>query len=292
MVTSTRTIWNGAISFGLVNIPVALVSATNEAGLDFDWIDKRTMDPVGYKRINKNTGEEIEKDNIVRGIAYEKGKYVILTDEEIRNALVKSTQTIELESFVFADEIKLEYFEKPYYLAPGKNSGKAYTLLRETLLKTKRVGIARIVIHNKQHAAAIVPEGRALVLILLRWEHQIRPLGDMELPAEGISGLSDREISMAEQLVGSMAERWDPVKLKDSFEEKVMALVHEKAQKGLIESVVEQGVEAAEASGGAEVVDFTELLKKSLQHKEVGQASKASSKAKRVSKVVEPKKAL
>jgi DNA end-binding protein Ku len=291
MATNTRTIWNGAISFGLVNIPVALVSATNEAGLDFDWIDKRTMDPVGYKRINKNTGEEIEKDNIVRGIAYEKGKYVILADEEIRNALVKSTQTIELESFVFADEIKLEYFEKPYYLAPGKNSGKAYTLLRETLLKTKRVGIARIVIHNKQHIAAIVPEERALVLILLRWEHQIRPLENMELPTEGISGLSEREISMAEQLVDSMAEHWEPTKLRDSFEDKVMALVQEKAQKGQIESVVEQGVEISEASGGAEIVDFTELLKKSLQHKEVKQAPKNSSRTKRVTKV-ETKKAL
>jgi DNA end-binding protein Ku len=292
MATSTRTIWNGSISFGLVNIPVALVSATNEAGLDFDWIDKRTMDPVGYKRINKNTGEEIEKDNIVRGIAYEKGRYVILTDEEIRNALVRSTQTIELESFVFADEIKLEYFEKPYYLAPGKNSGKAYTLLRETLKKTKRVGIARIVIHNKQHAAAIVPEGKAMVLILLRWEHQIRPMGDMELPAEGTSGISEREILMAEQLVGSMAEHWEPGKLRDSFEEKVMALVHEKAQKGLIESVVEQGAEAAEASGGAEVIDFTELLKKSLQSKTASQTPTTSSRPKRGSKVVEPKKAL
>jgi DNA end-binding protein Ku len=292
MATSTRTIWNGAISFGLVNIPVALVSATNESGLDFDWIDKRTMDPVGYKRINKNTGEEIEKDNIVRGIAYEKDKYVILTDEEIRNALVKSTQTIELESFVFADEIKLEYFEKPYYLSPGKNSVKAYTLLRETLLKTKRVGIARIVIHNKQHAAAIVPEGRALVLILLRWEHQIRPLSEMELPAEGISGLSERETSMAEQLVDSMAEHWEPGKLNDSFTEKVMALVDEKVKNGQIESVIEQGAEAAEASGGAEVVDFTELLKKSLQHKTASQASKTSSRAKRGMKAAEPKKAL
>jgi DNA end-binding protein Ku len=274
MVTNTRTIWSGAISFGLVNIPVALISATKETGLDFDWIDKRTMDPVGYKRINKNTGEEIEKENIVRGIAHEKGSYVILTDDEIRNALVRSTQTIELESFVHADEIKPEYFEKPYYLAPGKNAGKAYALLRETLHKTNRVGIARVVIHNKQHAAAIVPEGPALVLILLRWEHQIRHLGDIELPQEGTEGLTEREIAMAEQLVDSMAEHWNPAKLNDSFTEKVMALVDEKVKKGQIETVLEKGAEE-EAAAGAEVIDLTELLRKSLKAKTPSKAKKA-----------------
>lgn len=291
MAANIRTIWNGAISFGLVNIPVGLMSATDETGLDFDWIDKRTMDPVGYKRINKHTGEEIEKENIVRGIAYEKGKYVILSDEEIRNSLVRSTQTIELEAFVSADEIRPEYFEKPYYLAPGKNAEKAYALLRETLLKTKRVGIARVVLHNKQHAAAILPEGRALVLILLRWEHQIRDLDETVMPAEGTAGLTEKEISMAEQLVASMVEKWEPGKMKDSFTDKVMALVDEKVKKGQIESVLEPGT-GEEAAQGAEVIDFTELLRKSLQGKTAVKAKKTTPKAKRGTEAVGSEKAL
>ena len=280
MGTNMRTIWNGAISFGLVNIPVGLLSATKETGLDFDWIDKRTMDLVGNKRINKNTGEEIEKENIVRGIAYEKGKYVILSDEEIKNSLVRSTQTIELEAFVSADEIRPEYFEKPYYIAPGKNAEKAYTLLRETLFKTKRVGIARIVLHNKQHPAAILPEGRMLVLILLRWEHQIRHLDETGMPAEGTAGLTDKELSMAEQLVASMVEKWEPGKMKDSFTDKFLALVDEKVKKGQIESVLEPGT-GAEVADGAEVIDFTELLSKSLQGKTAGKAKKTTSKVKK-----------
>jgi len=273
MPTNARTIWNGAISFGLVNIPVGLISATSEAGLDFDWIDKRTMDPVGYKRINKSTGEEIDKDNIVRGIAYEKGRYVILTDDEIKNALVRSTQTIELEAFVSADEIKPEFFEKPYYLAPGKSAEKAYALLRETLLKAKRVGIARIVMHSKQHIAAIIPEGRALVLYLLRWEHQIRSLDELQLPEAEAVGLTDKEMKMAEQLVDQMTGRFEPEKMKDSFTDKVMALVEEKARKGQIESVLEKG---PEEEAGGQVIDFTELLKRSLQKKPASKAKKAA----------------
>lgn len=281
MAVNSRIIWNGAISFGLVNIPVGLMSATNETSLDFDLIDKRTTDPVGNKRINKTTGEDIEKENIVRGFAYEKGKYVILSDEEIRRSLVKSTQSIELESFISADEITPMYFVKPYYIAPGKNAEKPYALLRETLLKTNRIGIGRVVMHNKQHVVAIVPEGRALILFQLRWAHEIRSIDLSDMPEEGMAGLSEKEISMAEQLVDSMVEKWKPAKLKDSFTEKLLALVEEKVKNGQIASLqeTEAGVEATQ---GAAVIDFTEILMKSLQGKKAGvkTASKATSKAK------------
>ncbi len=273
MAERSRTIWNGTISFGLVYIPVTLHSAANEAGLDFDWIDKRSMDLVGYKRINKMTGEDIEKENIVRGIEFEKGKYVILTDEEIKRALVKSTQTIELESFVSVDEIPLMYFEKPYYLAPNK-SDKAYALLRETLSKTKRVGIGRIVMHNRQHMAAIVPDGPALVLIILRWENQFRSLSELKLPSKGNAGLTQEEIAMAEQLVAYMVKPWNPKKLKDTYVEKVMMLVEEKAKTGQIESVLDHEVEP-DNPAGAEIIDYTELLKKSLKRKNTGSTKKA-----------------
>lgn len=264
-MTTRRAIWTGAISFGLVNIPVSLHTATGETGLDFDWLDKRTMDLVGYKRINKRTGQEIETDNIVKGIAYEKGKYVVISEEEIKQALPRSTQTIEIESFVSASEIPLGYYERPYYLVPAQTAVKAFTLLREALIGTNRVGLSRVVIHSKQHLAAVLPEGPVLVLILLRWPHQLRPASELELPAAGESGLDDRELSIARQLVEAMAEEWNPDKYKDSFTDKVMALVQEKVKLGRIETVVSPEVEAGTA--GAEVIDLTDLLRRSLQRK-------------------------
>jgi DNA end-binding protein Ku len=280
MAASRRNIWNGAISFGLVNIPVGLHTATDESGLDFDWLDKRTMDPVGYKRINKKTGEEISSENIVKGIAYEKGRYIILSDDEIRQALPKSTQTIEIEAFVSAAEIPLVYFERPYYLAPTKNADKAYALLREALLKTKRVGIARVVLHTKQHLAAIVPTGPALVLFLLRWAEHIRPLAEVEFPPAGEAGMTDRESSIAAQLVDAMSEPWDPDKFRDSFTAEVMALVEEKVKTGHIETVRSAEAEA-EIAAMDNVVDFTELLRRSLQIKKASRSQKPSPKTKR-----------
>jgi DNA end-binding protein Ku len=291
MAPNMRVIWNGAISFGLVNIPVALHTATNETGLDFDWLDKRTMDLVGYKRINKKTGQEIGNEDIVRGISYEKGRYVVLTDEEIKNALAGSTQVIEIESFANAAEISPIYCERPYYLAPDGKADKAYALLRETLLQTKRAGIARVVIRTKQYLAAIVPAGPALVLILLRWAKQIRPLNELKLPSEGAEGLAERELSMAAQLVDAMTEPWDHDRYQDTFTARVMALVEEKVKTGHIETVIRP--EAGPAGAGlAEVVDFTELLRRSLQKKTAGQAEKPAAGMSSASKSTGSDKAL
>jgi len=283
MTASTRAIWSGAISFGLVNIPVALHSATRESGLDFDWLDQRTMDLVGYKRINKKTGEEIGNENIVKGIAYEKGQYVVISDDEIKHALAQSTQIIEIESFVSAAEIPLVYLERPYYLAPVGKADKAYALLRETLLQTKRVGLGRVVIHTKQHLAAILPDGPALVLILLRWAHQIRPASELPLPPVGESGLNDREFSIAKQLVEAMSEPWYPDKFQDSFRDQVMALVEEKVKTGRIETVIQSKVEPA-GSPKAEVIDLTELLRRSLHSKISSRNEKTKVRAKKNSK--------
>jgi DNA end-binding protein Ku len=281
-MTSTRSIWSGAISFGLVNIPVSLHSATVDSGLDFDWLDKRTMDLVGYKRINKKTGQEVDSESIVKGIAYEKGRYVVLSDEEIRQALPKSTQTIEIESFVSAAEIPLEYFERPYYLVPAGTAVKAYALLREALSDTKLVGLSRVVIHTKQHLAAIFPEGPALVLILLRWAHQIRPVSNLELPPGGETGLSAREFSIARQLVETMAEPWNPNKFKDSFTDQVMALVDEKVRTGHIETVLPAEVEVGPPT--AEIIDLTELLRNSLHSKIAAKKAKAAVRAQKTEK--------
>ncbi|MEO5660345.1 MAG: Ku protein [Polaromonas sp.] len=266
---ATRALWKGAISFGLVHIPVALHSATSNSGLDFDWLDKRSMDPVGYKRINKKTGKEITKENIVKGIEYEKGQYVVLSEEEIKAAYPKTTQTIEIESFVANTDIPFIYLERPYFIAPVSKAEKVYALLRDTLLQTQQVGIARVVIQTKQHLALLAPLGAGLVLNLLRWGEDVRSLEGLDLPPEGAkaAGLSDRELSMAKQLVKDMAGKWDPHQFTDSFKEQIMALVERKVKEGKLETVVQPGEanETAADSSGAQVLDLTELLQRSLR---------------------------
>ena len=269
---ASRALWKGAISFGLVHIPVALHSATADSGLDFDWLDKRSMDPVGYKRINKNTGKEITKENIVKGIEYEDGQYVVLSDEEIAAAYPKTTQTIEIESFVANTEIPFIYLERPYYVAPINKGKKVYALLRDTLLQTQRVGIARVVIQTKQHLAVLVPSGPGLVLNLLRWGADIRSWAELDLPPEGAkaAGLSERELAMAKQLVDDMTAAWDPAAFTDSFKDEILALVERKAKAGKLETVVQpetagESGESGEGSSGAQILDLTELLQRSLR---------------------------
>ena len=267
---ASRALWKGAISFGLVHIPVSLHSATTESGIDFDWLDKRSMDPVGYKRINKKTGKEITKENIVKGIAYEDGQYVVLSPEEIAGAYPKTTQTIEIESFVPNTDIPFVYLERPYYIAPINKGKKVYALLRDTLLKTERVGIARVVIQTKQHLAVLVPSGPGLILNLLRWGADIRSWEDLDLPAEGAkaAGLSDKELSMAKQLVDDMTGKWQPDQFSDSFKDDIMALVEQKVKEGKVETV-EQPEQDEESAGrsGAQIIDLTELLQRSLRNK-------------------------
>src|SRR5450830_575276 len=267
METSTsRVFWKGAISFGLVHIPVALHSATSESGLDFDWLDKRTMDPIGYKRINKKTGKEVEKENIVKGISYDEGHYVVLTEDEIKAALPKSTQTIEIESFVSAAEIPLVFVERPYYLAPIGKGDKVYALLREALVKSRRVGIARVVIQTKQHLAALMPDGPALVLILLRWASEIRSIDGLNLPSSATKSvkLTTPELSMATQLIEDMSAPWKPERFKDEFAVEVMALVKKKAKAGQTEFVSQPEVEPGNTRT-ADIIDLTALLQRSLR---------------------------
>ncbi|VCU70312.1 putative DNA repair protein YkoV [Pigmentiphaga humi] len=275
MAATARTLWKGAISFGLVHIPVGLYTATQESELDFDWLDKRTMDPVGYKRINKRTGREITRENIVKGIAYEDGRYVLLSDDEIRAAYPESTQTIEIEAFVQASEIPFVYLERPYYLAPLGKGAKVYALLREALLKTGRVGIARVVIQTKQHLAALIPAGPGLILNLLRWADEIRSWENLDLPEEGsrAAGISPREMKMAEQLIDDMTDKWEPGRYQDEFKEKILQLVQTKIEAEETEAVTPMA-SLEESRPTADIVDLTELLKRSLE-KNKGDAKSA-----------------
>ena len=286
MATGSRVLWKGAISFGLVHIPVGLHTASSEQGVDFDWLDKRSMDPVGYKRINKKTGKEVTKENIVKGIAYEEGQYVILSADEITQAYPRTTQTIEIERFVDATEIPFLYLDRPYYLTPINKGQKVYALLRETLRKTGKIGLAKVVIQTKPHLAALVPSGAALVLNLLRWGDEVKSLEGLELPPTGTKNLSANEMKMAEQLVKDMEGPWNPEEFKDEFKHAIMELVQKKVKAGKTQTVVAPEEEAP--SQGAEVIDLTELLARSLKGKgrngkngDGGQAASAKAPAKR-----------
>jgi DNA end-binding protein Ku len=262
---STRTVWKGAITFGLVHIPIGLHSATAESDLNFDWLDKRTGDPVGYKRVNKRTGREIAADDIVKGIEHHKGEYVTLTTEEIAEAYPRTTQTIDIEAFVDIDEVPFVYLEKPYYTAPIMKGEKVYALLREALVQTKKAGIARVVIHSKQHLAILVPCGPALVLNLMRWGDEVRSWDELNLPPASAkaAGLRESELKMAKQLIEDMAGHWKAGDYRDSFRDAIMKLVNAKAKAGDTQEAVQ--LEEPPEAGGADVIDLTELLKRSLQ---------------------------
>ena len=262
-----RVIWKGAISFGLVHVPVALYPASTEAGIDFDWLDKRSMDPVGYKRVNKRTGKEIDRAQIVKGIRQDDGEYVILSEDEIKAAYPRTTQTIEIETFVRANEIPFIHLDKPYYLEPIGKGEKVYALLREAMLAVGVIGIARVVMHTKEHLAALVPSGPALVLNTLRWSSEIRSWSDLKLPAPGKSAaqLKDSELKMATQLVADMTDSWQAERYTDRFTDAVMALVAQRVEAGQTERV--EALEPKEDNGGGNVVDLTALLQKSLGHR-------------------------
>jgi DNA end-binding protein Ku len=278
MASTTRTIWKGAISFGLVNIPVGLHTASTDSGIDFDWLDKRTMDPVGYKRINKRTGREIDKENIVKGVEYEDGKYVIVAPEEIAEAFPRTTQTIEILRFVPAEQLSFVYLERPYYIAPINKGQKVYALLRDTLAKTGKIGIAKVVIQTKQHLAALVPSGDALILNLMRWGDDVKSVDELELPSAGAKGMaaSAQEQKMAKMLVDDMSGDWNPDDFKDEFRQVVMELVHQKVKAGNTETVIEPQEDAPKM--GDNVIDLTELLQRSLKGRSAGKKAEPANK--------------
>lgn len=257
-----HAIWKGAISFGLVHVPVALYPGSSEIGIDFDWLDKRSMDPVGYKRINKKTGKEITKENIVKGVKVEDERYVVLSEDEIKAAYPKTTQTIEIESFVQAAEIPFTQLEKPYYLEPIAKGEKVYALLREAMSDAGVIGIARVVLHTKEYLAALIPSGPGLVMNTLRWAEEIRPWTELKLPASGKTGLKPAELAMAKQLISTMTDKWSPDDYSDQFTKAIHALVAKRVQAGATEEV--EPMEDAGSGEPVNVVDLTALLKQSL----------------------------
>lgn len=270
-----RVLWKGAISFGLVHVPVSLYPAAKSERLSFDMIDKRDFAPIGYKRYNKRTGAEIARENIVKGYEYEKGEYVIVSDEDFKQANVEATQTVDIVAFVDAASVAPYYYDTPYYLEPGKRGEKGYALLREVLRKSGKVGIANVVIRSKQHLAALIPLERMLLMNTLRFANEIRSMADLNLPDEGKAGLSDKEIAMGERLVDDMTEKWNPDQYKDTYTNDLMAQIEKKIAAGDTHALTPPSEDVAEPRRGAEVIDLVSLLRKSLDKK--GKASDADS---------------
>jgi DNA end-binding protein Ku len=258
-------IWKGAISFGLVHVPVQLYPATQNDRIGFNLLDKRTIDPVGYKQINKRTGKEVARENIVRGFEYEKGKYVVLSDTEIRAANPESTQTVDILAFVDAPEVSFFFLDTPYYLVPDRKGEKVYALLREAMKASGKIGIANVVMHNKQHLAALIASGPALVLNTLRRADEVRSPEELKLPAEGskAAGITARELDMAKKLIDDMSDTFDPTKYHDTFHDDILALVDKKVRAGKTEEV--DAIEPDEEKPRtADILDLSELLKRSL----------------------------
>jgi DNA end-binding protein Ku len=253
-----RPLWTGAISFGLLHIPVQLMSGERKVDLQFHLVDSRDNSRVRYERVSEESGEEVPWKDIVKAFEYEKGNYVVLKDEDFRNAAPESNESVDIEAFVDPDEIGPEYFERPYFLVPPKKAEKGYVLLRETLKKLNKVAVARVVIRTRESLALVRPRDDALQMILLRYPQELVSADDYHFPASSAKSyrISDKEFVMARQLVESMSDRFKPAQYKDDFREKLSRAIRQRLKKkgATINRNVEP--EAADAESSDKVVDF------------------------------------
>jgi DNA end-binding protein Ku len=261
-----RPIWTGTLSFGLLNVPISLMSGERKVDLQFRMLDSRDKTPIRYERVNAETGDEVPWKDVVKAFEYDKGSYVVLEPEDIKSAAPESHETVEVETFVAADAIPPQYFDKPYVLVPAKKAEKGYVLLRDTLKATKQVGIARVVIRTREYLSAVMPQGDALLLLLLRYPQEVVDAADYNLP-EGKSGdyrVTAKELEMAKQLIGSMSGEWQPEAYKNEFRSRLEAVIRSKMKsKGALAKADDSEYEAPEDST-TNVVDFMSLLQQSI----------------------------
>jgi DNA end-binding protein Ku len=278
-----RAIWKGTISFGLVNIPIALYPATRKEELRFRLLRKSDLSPVNYKRVAEKDGKEVPWDQIVKGYEYEKGKYVVLKDEDFERVDLEATQTVDIQDFVDLDEIDPMFFHKPYYLEPQKGGDKAYALLRDALEDSKKVGIAKVVIKTRQYLAGVKPEDGALVLELMHFADELVDMEKLHLPKKVDVG--KREMNMASALVDSMSAKWNPQKYQDDYREALMEVIEEKVKAGGKE--IEEKPKPKKQP--TKVIDLVEVLQKSLE--QTGGAKKKTAKKARAKQTQREKKA-
>jgi len=263
-----RSMWKGAISFGLVHIPVEMYPAVSDKGLDLTMLDRRDFSPVGFKRYNKGNNKEVSWDDIVKGYEYTDGEYVVLSEEDLRRANPEATGTIDILAFVDAEDVPLIYYEQPYYLAPGKGGDKVYALLRETLKKAGKIGIANVVIRVKQHLAALVCVGDTITLHTLRYADEIRDTDELKIPAKSSksASITDKELAMAMTLVEGMADAWKPEQYHDTYREDILALI-EKKVKARETKTITMPDKNSEKPASSNVVDLVALLQASIGKK-------------------------
>jgi DNA end-binding protein Ku len=278
-----RPVWSGTLSFGLLNIPVSLMSGEKpSADIHFRMLDGRNNAPVKYERVNAETGEEVPWKEIVKAYEYEKGSFVVLDPEDIKSAAPESHDAVEVEGFVDASAIGPQYFEKPYVLVPQKKAEKGYVLLREALQKTGKIGIGRVVIRTRENLCAVMPEGDALMLMMLRYPHELVDIHEYNIPegAKGDYRITPKELQFSEQLIDAMSSDWEPDNYKDEFRARLQKVIKERMES---DGVVRRKTEEHEAAEGTatNVVDFMALLQKSIAGKSRTPAKKTASRAHR-----------
>ena len=266
-----RAIWKGSISFGLVNIPIALYPATRREEFKFRLLRKSDLSPVSYKRVAEKDGKEVPWDQIVKGYEYEKGKYVVLKDEDFERVDLEATQTVDIQDFVDQEEIDPIFFYKPYYLEPQKGGDKAYALLRDALKDSNKIGIAKVVIKTRQYLAGVKPEDGVLVLELMHFADELADPGKLHVPKK--TEVGKREMNMAKSLIDSMSSKWNPEKYRDDYREALMEVIEEKVEDGGKE--IEE--KPKKARKPTKVIDLVSVLQKSLE--QTGTKKKASTKS-------------
>lgn len=284
-----RPIWTGTLSFGLLNVPVSLMSGERNVDLHFRMLDSRDRKPIRFERVNADTGEEVPWKDIVKAYEYDKGSYVVLEEDDIRSAAPESHEAVEVETFVDAGTIDPRYYEKPYLLVPAKKAEKGYVLLRETLRSTGKVGIARVVVRTREYLCAVMPHGDALVLMILRYPQELVDPEDYKLPSGSLAEyrINSKETAMAEQLIESMSGEWKPDEYHDEFRERLHTLLKKRIKaKGGTTKVEEEPVPREDDA--TNVVDFMSLLQKSLDAKKRTPAAKKTAAKKATAKVAKP----
>lgn len=271
-----RPIWSGTLSFGLLNIPVSLMSGERRTDISFRMLDVRNNAPIRYERVNAETGEEVAWKDIVKAFEYDKGSYVVLEPDDIKSAAPESHDAIEVEAFVDVAAIGPQYFEKPYVLVPAKKAEKGYVLLREALASTGRIGIARVVIRTRESLCAVMPQGNALLLLMMRYPQELVDIEDYNIPegARGDYRITAKEQQFSEQLIETMSGDWEPEQYRDEFRERLHEVIEKRMKaKGVVEREHEDADLHEDAA--TNVVDFMSLLQKSIEKKQRTPAKKA-----------------
>jgi|SRR5215831_2848122 len=263
-----RGLWNGAISFSLIHIPVSMHTASRASSIDLDLLDKRDFAPVGYQRYNKSTGKVVDWNDVVKGYEYEKGEYVVLTDEDFRRANVEASRTIDIQTFVDREAIAPYYFDTPYFLVPDKGGERVYALLREALEQSKKLAVATFVLRSRQHVAALMPVDQAIVLNTLRYEDEIQPAPEAAGAAKKAGGTSNRELDMALKLIDEMTEKWHPEQFHNTYRDDLMKRIEQKVKSGQTHALTQPEAEVTEQRApGGKVVDLMSLLQRSLEQR-------------------------